>query len=145
MRGWAKPVHLPDDGKNGPSDSAGNGVHVVQRGNHRDTVLVTAQDRQVFLKILHEYSERYQLRILGYCLKSNHYHIICLPIGKILWRRHSVVPTPNILEDSHLAGFTFRGGKWGNSGKAAIAPACSMNPTFETHSAMWNKTPCERA
>jgi putative transposase len=41
----------------------GMAFHVVQRGNHRDTVFVTDQDRQVFLKILHEYSERYQLRI----------------------------------------------------------------------------------
>jgi putative transposase len=56
----------------------GMAFHVVQRGNHLDTVFVTDQDRQVFLKILREYSERYQLRILGYCLMSNHYHVICL-------------------------------------------------------------------
>jgi putative transposase len=48
----------------------GMAFHVVQHGNHRDTVFVTDKDRQVFLKILHEYRERYQLRILGYCLMS---------------------------------------------------------------------------
>jgi putative transposase len=78
MRGWAMPVHLLVMARMARLVLPGMAFHVVQRGNHRDTVFVTDQDRQVFLKILQEYSERYQLRILGYCLMSNHYHLICL-------------------------------------------------------------------
>jgi putative transposase len=53
--------------------------HVVQRGNHRDDVFLSDLDRRVFLQLLEKYSQRYRLRILGYCLMSNHYHVVCEP------------------------------------------------------------------
>jgi hypothetical protein len=43
VKGWAMPVHLPDYGKNGALVLPGMAFHVVQRGNHRDTVFVTDQ------------------------------------------------------------------------------------------------------
>ena len=54
-------------------------VHVVQRGNHSDDVFFADLDRRIFLQLLERYSQRYRLRILGYCLMSNHYHVVCAP------------------------------------------------------------------
>ncbi len=60
----------------------GMAFHAVQRGNHRETVFFSDRDREIFLAILQEYAERYRLRILGYCLMGNRYHVICLPDRK---------------------------------------------------------------
>jgi len=54
-------------------------VHVVQRGNHSEDVFFSDLDRRIFLQLLERYSQRYRLRILGYCLMSNHYHVVCEP------------------------------------------------------------------
>jgi putative transposase len=53
--------------------------HVTQRGNARRNVFFTPHDRQVYLGLLREYSSYYQLRILGYCLMTNHVHLVALP------------------------------------------------------------------
>jgi putative transposase len=36
-------------------------------------------DRQVYLGLLKQYSEHYALRILGYCLMTNHVHLVVVP------------------------------------------------------------------
>jgi putative transposase len=97
------PVHLLVMARMARLVLPGMAFHVVQRGNHRDTVFVTDQDRQVFLKILQEYSERYQLRILGYCLMSNHYHLICLTD-----RENSMALTFGRANAEYSRGFTSR-------------------------------------
>lgn len=53
--------------------------HVMQRGNARRDVFFTPQDRQVYLGLLRQYSEHYSLRILGYCLMTNHVHLVAWP------------------------------------------------------------------
>jgi putative transposase len=53
--------------------------HVTQRGNARRNVFFTPQDRQVYLGLLQEYSEHHRLRILGYCLMTNHVHLVVVP------------------------------------------------------------------
>jgi len=53
--------------------------HVTQRGNARREVFFTPQDRQVYLGLLRQYAEHYALRILGYCLMTNHVHLVALP------------------------------------------------------------------
>jgi REP element-mobilizing transposase RayT len=72
-------VHLPDDGKNGSSGSAGNGVSRGATWKSPRHDVCHGSRPAAFLKVLHEHSERYQLPIFGYCLMGNHYHIICLP------------------------------------------------------------------
>ena len=42
--------------------------HVTQRGNNRQDVFFTEDDRQAYLDILREQSERFGLDILGYSL-----------------------------------------------------------------------------
>ena len=53
--------------------------HVTQRGNARRDVFYSPQDREVYLGLLRQYSELYSLRILGYCLMTNHVHLIVVP------------------------------------------------------------------
>src|SRR5258708_876492 len=50
--------------------------HVTQRGNARREGFFSPQDRQVYLGLLQEYSAYYALRILGYCLMTNHVHLV---------------------------------------------------------------------
>jgi putative transposase len=54
--------------------------HVTQRGNSRQTVFHSDEDRLLYLKLLREHSERHRLRIWGYCLMDNHVHLIAVPL-----------------------------------------------------------------
>ena len=53
--------------------------HVTQRGNARRDVFFTPQDRRVYLGLLKEYAQHYSVQILGYCLMTNHVHLIAVP------------------------------------------------------------------
>jgi putative transposase len=53
--------------------------HVTQRGNNRQDVFFSDDDRMRYLHMLHHNSRRYNLRILGWCLMTNHVHLIAIP------------------------------------------------------------------
>jgi|SRR5579863_5207393 putative transposase len=53
--------------------------HVTQRGNARQVILANDADRVAYLELLRQYSELYRLSLLGYCLMSNHVHLIVVP------------------------------------------------------------------
>ncbi|NLH42349.1 MAG: transposase [Planctomycetes bacterium] len=53
--------------------------HITQRGNNRQDVFFVDQDREVYLQILAEQAGKYGLEILGYCLMTNHVHVIAIP------------------------------------------------------------------
>jgi len=53
--------------------------HVTQRGNRRDNIFFTDQDRETYLSWLAEYSQRFGVEILAYCLMSNHVHLVAVP------------------------------------------------------------------
>ncbi len=53
--------------------------HFTHRGNNRQSIFDTDNDRLLFLQLLAKYSERYELEIWGYCLMPNHYHLIAVP------------------------------------------------------------------
>jgi putative transposase len=53
--------------------------HVTQRGNARREVFYTDNDRLVYLSLLQHHSKVARLEILGYCLMSNHVHLITVP------------------------------------------------------------------
>ena len=58
---------------------AGIAHHVTQRGNRKEDVFFTAQDRRRYLELLKSYSEQHGLKILAYCLMSNHVHLVVVP------------------------------------------------------------------
>lgn len=53
--------------------------HVTQRGNARQVILADDSDRTTYLALLQQYSELHGLSLLGYCLMSNHVHLIVVP------------------------------------------------------------------
>jgi putative transposase len=61
--------------------------HITQRGNNRQTVFFSDEDRGLYLRLLGESSRRHGLRLLSYCLMSNHVHLVVVPERPdSLWR-----------------------------------------------------------
>jgi len=50
--------------------------HIVLRGNNRQDVFLTNQDRRHFLNLLKAYKERFELNVYAYCLLSNAVHLL---------------------------------------------------------------------
>ncbi len=55
--------------------------HVLNRANGRLRIFKTAQDFAAFEAVLAEGVQRFGMRLCGYCLMSNHWHLV-------LWPRH---------------------------------------------------------
>jgi putative transposase len=53
--------------------------HLTQRGNGRRFVLDCDADRSVYLKLLRENLALYKVSLIGYCLMSNHVHLLAVP------------------------------------------------------------------
>lgn len=53
--------------------------HVTQRGNRLEDVFFTGADRQRYLGLLYDYSIEHALEVLGYCVMSNHLHLVVVP------------------------------------------------------------------
>ena len=53
--------------------------HVTQRGNGRQFIFECDTDRAVYLQLLAQYSRLHRLAVAGYCLMSNHVHLIVVP------------------------------------------------------------------
>jgi putative transposase len=49
------------------------------RGNAQQVILATDADRLTYMALLREYAQLYDLSLLGYCLMSNHVHLIAVP------------------------------------------------------------------
>ena len=100
--------------------------HALNRGNNRADVFAEPEDQEAFLQSLAKTQQRYPFRLLGYCLMTNHFHLLLRPgpgqsISRILqsltvahtWRyhkRHRTVghvwqgrfKSPVIQDDEHL-------------------------------------------
>jgi len=53
--------------------------HVTQRGVNRCAVFETDADRRTYLRLLREQRDEARVRVLGWCLMTNHVHLILLP------------------------------------------------------------------
>jgi len=53
--------------------------HITQRGNARRFILDSDADRRVYLDLLRQSAERSEIELIGYCLMSNHVHLIAIP------------------------------------------------------------------
>lgn len=69
--------------------------HVTQRGNNRQDVFFTDDDRRVYLDLLRDQCAAAGVTILGYCLMTNHVHLLAVPpdeaslaraVGRTHWR-----------------------------------------------------------
>ena len=59
--------------------SPGLAHHVTQRGNYRQSVFGNDEDRVTYLALISEYCKPARLRLIGYCLMTNHVHLIVVP------------------------------------------------------------------
>ncbi len=67
--------------------------HVTQRGNNRQDVFFVDDDRRTYLDLLRQEADKHGLRVLGYCLMTNHVHLIAVPrdeesLAKAVGRTH---------------------------------------------------------
>ena len=53
--------------------------HVTQRGNGRQYILASDAERAVYLDLLWRGLRKREIAVLGYCLMSNHVHMIAIP------------------------------------------------------------------
>ena len=53
--------------------------HITQRGNNRQDVFFTDDDRRLYLTLLKEQSQHFGVSILAYCLMTNHVHLVAIP------------------------------------------------------------------
>jgi putative transposase len=53
--------------------------HVTQRGNLQMPVFFTDADRRHYLDILQFQCSKHDVKIIGYCLMTNHVHLILIP------------------------------------------------------------------
>lgn len=58
---------------------AGVPHHITQRGNRREDIFFMDEDRAAYLSWLKEYSEKFDVEILAYCLMTNHIHLVAVP------------------------------------------------------------------
>ena len=62
--------------------------HVIVRGNERRDVFRDDADRELYLRRVHHYRERFEFRLLAYCLMSNHVHLALesgsVPLSRVM-------------------------------------------------------------
>jgi len=60
-------------------DVAGGVFHMLNRANGRVTIFHKPEDYAAFEKLLCEAGERFDIRLLSYCLMPNHWHFVVSP------------------------------------------------------------------
>jgi putative transposase len=53
--------------------------HITQRGNNRQDVFLDDEDRKAYLTFLNALAQKYSIHVLGYCLMTNHVHLVVIP------------------------------------------------------------------
>ena len=53
--------------------------HVTQRGNNRERVFFSDDDRRFYLWTLLKYRQQYGVEVWAYCLMKNHVHVLAVP------------------------------------------------------------------
>ena len=53
--------------------------HVINRGNDKREIFHKDRDFEAFVHLMYEAKERFDVRILAYCLMPNHFHMVLLP------------------------------------------------------------------
>jgi len=46
--------------------------HITQRGNNKEKTFFSDEDKRYYLDTLQRYKDKYKLKILAYCIMSNH-------------------------------------------------------------------------
>ena len=54
--------------------------HVIQRGNNRQNIFITAAHFKFFLALLEEQSRKFEVAVHAYVLMNNHFHLLATPL-----------------------------------------------------------------
>ena len=86
--------------------------HVLSRGNGRQDIFLSDDDRHLFLALLEGLSERFNIEVYAYLLMSNHYHLLLKTIDANLskamqWFGTSFTRKFNL--NNHTSGHLFQG------------------------------------
>ena len=82
--------------------------HVTQRGNARGFILNSDADREVYLGLFRESMELVDVAVMGYCLMSNHVHLVIVP--------HQIDALASSLKQTHGRYASYWNAKHGSSG-----------------------------
>lgn len=58
---------------------AGYAYHIINRGNGGATIFNNTGDYQVFLDLLCEAKSKFAVKVFGFCLMPNHFHLVLQP------------------------------------------------------------------
>ena len=58
---------------------AGYPHHITQRGNNKERAFFDDEDRRFYLNLLQRYKDKFEMKILAYCLMGNHVHVLAVP------------------------------------------------------------------
>ncbi|MFC1814455.1 transposase [Thermodesulfobacteriota bacterium] len=86
--------------------------HVMNRSRRGDVVFTGKKDYDVFIDLLKELAENYNVKIAAYCLMSNHYHLLVqTPLANIsrAMRHLNGVYTQRYNKIHHCDGQLFKG------------------------------------
>ena len=61
------------------TDVGGHIYHVLNRSNARMQIFDTKDDYMLFINVLQEAVERFDMRLLAYCMMPNHWHLVLQP------------------------------------------------------------------
>jgi putative transposase len=58
---------------------AGFPHHIIQRGNNRQAIFLSAEDRETMLTLLDDNAKKFDVAVHGYVLMDNHFHLLATP------------------------------------------------------------------
>ena len=68
-------------GRTARASQGGFVYHVLNRGNGRTDVFHNDDDYAAFVTLMQEAHEKVPIRLVGYCLMTNHFHLVLWPHG----------------------------------------------------------------
>ena len=71
-------------GRNPRIEYNGGIYHVISRGNNREHILKESFDKQYFIDQVKEFKNPLGLKIFGYVIMDNHYHLLLQTTNKPL-------------------------------------------------------------
>jgi len=99
--------------------------HGLNRGNNRCPVFFAEADYRAFLQALAQTQQRYPFRLFGYCLMTNHFHLLLQPDDGV-----SISRVLQSLTVAHTWHYHRAHGTVGTSGRAASRVRwCRMTTT----------------
>ncbi|MCB9384264.1 MAG: transposase [Bryobacterales bacterium] len=79
--------------------------HITQRGNYRQDVFLSPEDRRFYLDLLRAKCTEHGVAVLGYCLMTNHMHLVAIPKrANVLARRLTTGFRPWLVCGAPFAG-----------------------------------------